>query len=264
MDDRFNRESDLPALSLHGIAKRFGGLRILDEVTLIVCRGERRALIGPNGAGKTTLLNIIAGNMKPSRGEIFLFGEPITRLPAHQRVRKGLVRTFQKNNLFGELTVLDHLLLALQSKHDVGHVFYRSLSRRRFSDLYAEAERLLSRWGLLEQKNEVVKHLSYGEQRQLEILIGVAFEAKVLLLDEPTAGMSSAETRAILHLLKQMPREMTIVFVEHDMDVVFGLADVVSVLHNGRVIAEGPPEAVRRDRRVQEIYFGSLAEVSSC
>ncbi|WP_018130304.1 ABC transporter ATP-binding protein [Effusibacillus pohliae] len=249
------------ALRVEGLGKRFGGLEILKNLTFTVRHGERRAFIGPNGAGKTTLFNMIAGDLQPTAGDIFFFTENITRLPNYQRVRKGMVRTFQKNNLFSELSVLENLLLVLQMKTGTGRVWYRIRSRRRFPDIYDLADELLATWGLAERSHTLVKHLSYGEQRQLEILLGIATEPKILLLDEPTAGMSNQETQQILKLLQQMPRDLTLLIIEHDMDVVFGLADRVTVLYNGGILLEGDPRTIQTDPRVYEIYFGKKGGV---
>jgi branched-chain amino acid transport system ATP-binding protein len=243
-------------LLVEGLGKSFGGLEILVDLSFRVRKGERRAFIGPNGAGKSTLFNMIAGELAPSRGNIYYRGTNITRTPVYERVRNGLVRTFQKNNLFNHLTVLDNVLLVLQRKMGVADVWYRSRTSKRFAQLYESAEQFLHTWGLYDRRDVVVHSLSYGEQRQVEILLGVATEPEVLLLDEPTAGMSNAETQQILTLLQSMPREMTLLIIEHDMDVVFGLADRVTVLHNGGILLEGNPQTVQQDSRVYEVYFG--------
>lgn len=243
-------------LRVERLGKRFGGLEILKDLTFTVKQGERRAFIGPNGAGKSTLFNMIAGDLSPSDGSIYYFQENITHLPNYQRVRKGMVRTFQKNNLLNELTVLENLLLVLQRKAGVENVWYRPRVPQTFSEMYKRADELLETWGLAHRRDTVVKHLSYGEQRQVEILLGIATEPKVLLLDEPTAGMSNTETQHILKLLQKMPAELTLLIIEHDMEVVFGLADTVTVLHNGGILLEGAPQTIQSDPRVYEIYFG--------
>ncbi len=243
-------------MRVEGLGKRFGGLEILKDVTFSVKKGERRAFIGPNGAGKSTLFNMIAGDLPPSGGRIHYFQENITQVPNYKRVRKGMVRTFQKNNLLNELTVLDHLLLVLQKFAGVENIWYRLRSPKKFSGLYQKADELLETWGLAHRRDTVVKHLSYGEQRQVEILLGIATDPEVLLLDEPTAGMSNSETQHILKLLQNMPKDLTLLIIEHDMEVVFGLADTVTVLHNGGVLLEGDPQTIQTDPRVYEIYFG--------
>mgnify|MGYP001473181468 CR=1 FL=1 len=251
---------DSIALSIQGLAKQFGGLHILDNVSFQVKVGERRAIIGPNGAGKTTLFNMIAGDLEPTNGQIYFFGEEITHLPNFQRVRKGIVRTFQKNNLISELSVLDNLLLVLQRRQGLVNVWYRPRTPKYFGPLFDEAEHLLESWNLIKRKDTLVKHLSYGEQRQVEILLGIATEPKLLLLDEPTAGMSQAETSYITQMLKKLPPSLTLLIIEHDMEVVFDLADHIMVLHNGGILAEGPPEAIRQNREVHEVYFGREGE----
>lgn len=243
-------------LRVEGLGKRFGGLEILRDVTFSVKQGERRAFIGPNGAGKSTLFNMIAGDLPPSGGQIYYFQDNITHVPNYKRVRKGMVRTFQKNNLLNELTVLDNLLLVLQKFSGVENIWYRLRSPHKFSELYKKADELLETWGLSHRRDTVVKHLSYGEQRQVEILLGIATDPKVLLLDEPTAGMSNTETQHILKLLQNMPKDLTLLIIEHDMEVVFGLADTVTVLHNGGILLEGDPQTIQSDPRVYEIYFG--------
>lgn len=244
------------ALRVEGLGKRFGGLEILKDISFTVCQGERRAFIGPNGAGKSTLFNMIAGDLPATSGEIYYFSDNISRVPNHQRVRKGMVRTFQKNNLLQELSVLDNLLLVLQVKLGIENVWSRRRTARNFPEIYNRADQLLETWGLADRRNTIVKKLSYGEQRQVEILLGIATEPKVLLLDEPTAGMSNTETQHILKLLQNMPRDLTLLIIEHDMEVVFGLADKVSVLHNGGILLEGDPRTIQSDPRVYEIYFG--------
>lgn len=244
------------ALRVQGIGKRFGGLEILKDITFSVNPGERRAFIGPNGAGKSTLFNMIAGDLAASSGDIYYFNENISRVPNHQRVRKGMVRTFQKSNLLQELSVLDNLLLVLQVKFGLHHVWLRRRTTKQFPNLYNRAEQLLDTWGLADRKDTMVKKLSYGEQRQVEIMLGIATEPKVLLLDEPTAGMSNTETQHILKLLQNMPRDLTLLIIEHDMEVVFGLADRISVLYNGNIFLEGDPQMIKTDPRVYEIYFG--------
>lgn len=248
------------ALSIQGLAKQFGGLSILSDVSFQVKAGERRAIIGPNGAGKTTLFNMIAGDLEPTSGRIYFFGEEITHLPNFRRVRKGIVRTFQKNNLIAELSVLENLLLVLQRRHGLANIWYRPRSPKHFGPLFERAEQLLYTWNLMEQKDTLVKHLSYGEQRQVEILLGIATEPKLLLLDEPTAGMSQAETNYITQMLKKLPATLTLLIIEHDMEVVFDLADHIMVLHNGGILAEGSPEAIRQNQEVYEVYFGREGE----
>jgi len=238
-----------------------GGLHILKNINLDVQKGERIGVIGPNGAGKTTFFNLLTGDLAPSHGQIAYRSKDITKVPNYKRARQGIVRTFQKNNLLTELTVLDNLLLVLQRKHGVGKTWHRFRGEKQYPTLYEEADQFLHTWRLSEQRDIVVKNLSYGEQRQIEILLGVATEPEVLLLDEPTAGMSQSETDYIVDLLAKLPRDLTLMIVEHDLEVVFGLSDRMVVLYDGEVLVEGEPDVIRNDERVNEIYIGSEAEV---
>lgn len=254
-----SKKADSSVLKVENIGKQFGGLKVLNSISFEVQKGERIGIIGPNGAGKTTLFNMIAGDLEPSHGEIFYNGNSITNLPNFRRVQKGIVRTFQKNNLLTNLTVLENLLLVLQQKMNVEKIWFKSRLTKSFNPLYEKADYLLSTWRLFDRKDSVVKNLSYGEQRQLEIILGIATEPEVLLLDEPTAGMSNAETKYILNLLNQLSKELTILIIEHDMEVIFGLADKIIVLYNGEVLMEGDRETVMSDPRVREIYLGEEA-----
>jgi branched-chain amino acid transport system ATP-binding protein len=239
------------------LVKDFGGLRALDGVTLRVEPGERRAIIGPNGAGKTTLFNIITGLLEPTAGSILFDGRDVTPLPPHRRAQLGLGRTFQITTLFPKLTVRENVLLAVQA----GDAARFTLSRPReaFPRLFQQADALLERWALQDRAAVPVRLLSHGEQRQVEILMALAIGPKILLLDEPAAGLSPAETAALAEIIGSLPRETTILLIEHDMDVAFALADRISVLHYGKVVAEGTPEAVRRDPHVAAIYLGTAA-----
>ncbi|AOL34349.1 ABC transporter ATP-binding protein [Geobacillus thermoleovorans] len=243
-------------LHVEGISKHFGGLQIIKHVSLTVKKGERIGIIGPNGAGKTTFFNLLTGDLLPTGGKIYYKGKEITRMPNFRRAQAGIVRTFQKNNLLNELTVLDNLLLVLQRKRGMANIWFKPRNARRWLALFEEAEHLLQTWGLADIANERVKTLSYGEQRQVEILLGIAMEPDVLLLDEPTAGMSQAETNYIAELLRQLPKDITMMVIEHDLDVVFGLAERMIVLYNGSIFIDGAPEEVRSDERVNDIYIG--------
>jgi branched-chain amino acid transport system ATP-binding protein len=243
-----------PALALHSVSKSFGALQALDGVTLAVAVGERRALIGPNGAGKTTLFQIMSGMLAPTAGRIELFGSNVTHRPIHQRVALGLARTFQITNLFTNLTVEQNVILALQGLVRTKFNLLRPVSRERA--LFMQARTLLEEWQLAERRASLVRELSYGEQRALEILLAVCQHPRLLLLDEPTAGLSPAETLVAAALVRHLPREMAIVIIEHDMDVAFSLCETVTVLHAGKVLATGEAEAVRRDPAVRSIYLG--------
>jgi branched-chain amino acid transport system ATP-binding protein len=248
-------------LTITGVGKSFGGLHILKDISLEIKKGERIGIIGPNGAGKTTFFNLLTGDLEPTHGDIYHYQTNITKQPNYKRVRNGMVRTFQKNNLLNELSVLDNLLLVLQRKEGFGQVWYKFRGNKHYPDLYRKADELLETWGLAHQRDAIVKNLSYGEQRQIEILLGVATDPSILLLDEPTAGMSQSETDYIVDLLYKLPKDLTLMIIEHDLDVVFGLADRMVVLFDGVVLVEGEPEKVRKDERVNKIYIGSGGEV---
>jgi branched-chain amino acid transport system ATP-binding protein len=248
-------------LTISGVGKSFGGLQILRDISLEIKTGERIGVIGPNGAGKTTFFNLLTGDLEPTKGEIFHYDNNITKLPNYKRVRNGMVRTFQKNNLLNELSVLDNLLLVLQRKEGLGRVWFKFRGTKQYPELYQKANELLETWGLAHQRDAIIKNLSYGEQRQIEILLGVATEPSILLLDEPTAGMSQSETDYIVDLLYKLPKDLTLMIIEHDLDIVFGLADRMVVLFDGGVLVEGEPEKVRKDERVNKIYIGSGDEV---
>jgi branched-chain amino acid transport system ATP-binding protein len=245
----------MTALAVENVIKSFGGVTALAGISLEVGEGERRVLLGPNGAGKTTLFHTISGSVMPTAGRISLFGRDITRLRPDRRARLGLARTFQITNLFPRLTVLDSVLLALGGTVQHGMQLVETVSaHRRRAD---EANHLLDQWGLQGTASRIVRNLSYGEQRQLELVLAIAGVPKLLLLDEPTAGLSPAETARVVAMVQQLPRDMTIVMIEHDMDVAFELADRIAVMHQGRLIAEGDEAAIRANRQVTEIYLGA-------
>ena len=244
----------MSALTVRNLTKTFGGVAALSRVSFSVEPSERRALIGPNGAGKTTLFHSIAGTHLPSSGSVTLFGEDITWLPPHARARAGLARTFQITNLFPRLTVLENVLLAVAAASDIGPALIKPMSA--YPALFERAQQLLTNWGLAGRSSGHVANLSYGEQRQLELAMALAGSPKVLLLDEPTAGLSADESKKVVTRIRGLPRDMTILMIEHDMDVAFELADSISVLHQGRVIAEGDQHAIRANPQVTEIYLG--------
>ncbi len=245
-------------LEVKELSKHFGGIQALYNVNLLVSQGERHAIIGPNGAGKSTLFNVIAGELPPTKGQIFLDDREISRLPIHTRANLGLGHTFQQSNLFNGLTVYENVRLAVQRQQNVNRHWFKSISS--FPELVDVSESLLASVGLLPQKDTPASILAYGQQRALEIALVLAIEAKVLLLDEPTAGMSPAETIEMTRLIESLPRSLTLLIVEHDMDVIFSLADKITVLHYGQVISQGTPEEVRANPIVQEIYLGSALE----
>ena len=242
------------ALTLDGVSKHFGGLRAVDGVALAVRPGERRALIGPNGAGKTTLFNLISGALPVSSGRITLFGRDVTSAPAHHRAAQGLARTFQITNLFPDLTVLDNTQLAVQAH--TAHRFSMLRPVRTFADLQGRARAILDSVGLASVAGAMVRNLSHGEQRQLEIALALAGRPRVLLLDEPTAGLSPAESRLMAGLLARLDPAITVLMIEHDMDIALELSPHVTVLHYGSVIADGSRDEVRADPQVREIYLG--------
>jgi branched-chain amino acid transport system ATP-binding protein len=243
-----------PLLEVRGAVKDFGGVRALGGVNLAVRAGARHALIGPNGAGKTTLFHLLGGQLAPTRGRIFLEGTDITPLPPEARARRGLARSFQIINCFPDATVLENVQLALLARHPARRAWWRPLNGT--GALTAAAEGLLRRLGLAEWAGHAVRQLPYGGQRRLDLAVALAGSPRLLLLDEPTAGLSPEETGEMVALLHSLPREQTLLVIEHDMDVVFRLADRVTVLAGGEVLADGPPEAIRADPAVQRAYFG--------
>ena len=230
----------MKALEVQNISKNFGGIRVLQSVSFSVETGERRAIIGSNGAGKTTLFNIISGTKKPSFGKILYFGQNVTGLSAFRRSRLGIGRTFQINNLFFNLSLKSNISLALQ-----------------VSKSSLDIEGFLERWGFSEKADVKVGALSYGDQRQVEVLLALAQSPKLILLDEPTAGMSPVETKIITEMIAGLPKDISILIIEHDMEVVFSLADRITVLHLGQILCEGNKEKVKADPRVREIYLGT-------
>jgi len=225
----------------------------LDRVSFDLSRGEIKALIGPNGAGKTTLFNVISGELIPDSGSVFFLGENITRMPSYRRAVAGLVRTYQKNNLFFSLSLLENLLIAFEG----GVSPFKALGRMKVGEKhYYNVKRLLDGWGLWSKREYRVCDLSYGEQRQTEIILAFASKPKIFLFDEPSAGMSSAETGMIVQMIKALASEISVLIIEHDMDVVFGLAHKIAVLNYGNLLLEGSAEQVKADERVQEAYFG--------
>ncbi len=242
-------------LATERLTRRFGGVIALNGVSLDVEAGERHAVIGPNGAGKTTLFNVISGELLPSSGHVRLGGRPITGLAPHKIATQGLARTFQRNNLLANLSALENVRLAAQAHTTATRRWLTPTARLR--DIREAAVVLLGRVGLEERAGLPARALSYGEQRQLELAIALAGRPRVLLLDEPTSGMSPAETVAMTSLLSRLGREQTLVIIEHDMDVVFAIADRITVLHLGEVLAQGTPDRIKGDPRVQDAYLGA-------
>jgi branched-chain amino acid transport system ATP-binding protein len=231
---------------------RFGGLAAVNNVSLSVPRGEIRAIIGPNGAGKSTFFNCLTGVLRPTGGRILLDGEDVAALPPNKISRKGIARSYQITNILPGATVLENVRIAAQSRH---HGWSLLNHHRAFGDLIDRAQSVLEAVALRDKEEELAANLSHGEQRNLEIGIALATEPRLLCLDEPTAGMSVTETHATVDLIRRIARDLTILIVEHDMEVVMGLARTITVLHYGEVLAEGTPAEIQDNPRVQEVYL---------
>ena len=246
---------DTSCLVLQDLTKEFGGLTAVDHVTLDIKAGERHGIIGPNGAGKTTLFNLITGELTASAGAVLFFDKDVTRIPTHKRIALGMSRTFQINNLFPKLTVEQNVLLAAQGLERTKYVMYRSISS--YSYLHDKTKAILQEFEMWQQRDVLVENLSYGDQRQIEICLALIENPKLLLLDEPTAGLSRAESKVFTSSLKKLNSEMTILLIEHDMDVAFELVDVITVLQMGAWVATGSTEEIKANQKVQEIYLGT-------
>jgi branched-chain amino acid transport system ATP-binding protein len=247
-----------PCLALERVSRHFGGLKAVDGVTLTVQPGERHALIGPNGAGKTTLFNVISGELPASEGRIALFGTDVTRLPPHQRAALGIARTFQITKLFTNLTVMENLLLACEALDSRKLVVYRGVAS--YPDLTSRAAALVEQFGLAGRTHEYARNLSYGDQRKLEVALSMAGRPRLLLLDEPMAGLSAGESQSMHAILEKIDRSIAVLLIEHDMDIAFAFAERVTVLHQGRVLTEGLRDEVSANPAVQEIYLGTHAD----
>ena len=241
-------------LELKGIYKDFQGLQVLFDLNLGVQGGERHAIIGPNGAGKSTLFNLITGKYRPSKGRIFLKGEDITGANPFKLNRLGMARSFQITNIFRTMTVLENVRNAILSKNRIRYNMFSRLSK--MDGINRQTEKVLHEIGLLERKEEIAGELSYGQQRALEIGLTIATNPELILLDEPTAGMSSEETREAVKLIQRVTEGKTLIIVEHDMEVVFSIADRISVLYYGNVLACGLPGEIRNDQKVKDAYLG--------
>jgi branched-chain amino acid transport system ATP-binding protein len=246
----------MSAVEVDNLAKVFGGLRAVDGVTLRVAPGERRALIGPNGAGKTTLFHCVTGTLTASSGHVRLFGDDVTNLPEYRRTERGMGRTFQITNVFADLTLAENLALAVVGTDRRKWICHRPLSA--FPDVRERALAGLDAVGLRDRADHPVRLLSYGERRQLELALALATGPKVLFLDEPCAGLSPSERTRIFNMIRALPRDITLVVIEHDMDVALGLADRVTVMNRGRVMAEGTPDEVQANAQVRDVYFGHV------
>ena len=237
-----------------GLTKRFAGIVAANNVSLQIAKGARHALIGPNGAGKTTLINLLTGVSRSTSGSILLDGEDISDLPTYKRVRLGIVRTFQINQLFSELTPLETIGLAVSERRGQGLDWWRVVGTR--SDLVVEVVEILERFHLTDVIDKRTAVLPYGKQRLLEIAVAIACRPRVLLLDEPAAGVPEDERHEILAAVAALPRDVSVLLIEHDMDIVFSFADRISVLVNGALFVEGTPEEVAHDARVKAVYLG--------
>jgi ABC-type branched-subunit amino acid transport system ATPase component len=245
------------ALQTQNVVKKFGGFVAADDVSLNVPAGARHALIGPNGAGKTTLVNLLTGFLEPTSGRVLLDGRDVTALPQHERVKRGLARTFQINRLFADMTVLESVMLAVCERRGEGAGWWQPAGAH--AAAMDEAAELLLRLKLGDVANERTKNLAYGKQRLIEIALALAAQPRVLLLDEPAAGVPTLESRELFETIAQLPRDVTILLIEHDMDLVFRFADRISVLVSGALLVEDAPEAIARDARVRQLYLGEAA-----
>ncbi len=244
----------MPILETIGLTKRFEGIIAADDVTLVVEKGARHALIGPNGAGKTTVINLLTGMLKPTAGRIMLEGSDITDVPPHERVRLGMARTFQINQLFLDLTPLETIGLAISERFGSGADWWRLVGSK--PAVTNEIVEIIERFRLADVMHERTAILPYGKQRLLEIALAFACRPHVLLLDEPAAGIPEAERHELLATIEALPAEVTVLLIEHDMDLVFSFADRISVLVNGSLFVDGPPDEVARDPRVKAVYLG--------
>jgi branched-chain amino acid transport system ATP-binding protein len=247
-------------LSAQGLVKRFGGITATSNVTLNLHRGARHALIGPNGAGKTTLINLLTGVLQPSEGRIVLEGQDITQLAPHQRVRRGMVRTFQINQLFDSMTPLQTLALVISQQKGLGAQWWHALGASK--DVAQRAQQLLEQFHLADVQNQPTQVLAYGKRRLLEIAIALACEPRVLLLDEPVAGVPAGEREELLQTVAALPADVSVLLIEHDMDLVFSFASRMTVLVNGAVLTEGDPEQIASDPQVKAVYLGHGEEAA--
>lgn len=241
-------------LSTRGLVKRFGGITATNNVTLDLHKGARHALIGPNGAGKTTLINLLTGVLEPSEGSITLEGQDISRLSPHERVKRGMVRTFQINQLFDSLTPLQTLALTVSQHQGLGLKWWQALGANQ--QVTARCEALLEQFHLTEVMDQPTSILAYGKRRLLEIAIALACEPRVLLLDEPVAGVPAGEREELLQTVAALPADVSVLLIEHDMDLVFSFANRMTVLVNGTVLTEGDPDQIANDPQVKAVYLG--------
>ncbi|WP_406367868.1 ABC transporter ATP-binding protein [Streptomyces sp. NBC_01546] len=252
--------SELDLLELRQVSRQFGSFKAVDEVCLTVRAGARHAIIGPNGAGKSTLFGLISGTLPATSGSVLVDGQDVTRLPVDRRVGLGVAATFQHSSLFLRETVLENVLLAVLRRTGAGLGGWRKVSAR--AATVKQARTLLERVGLPARHEVAAAELSHGERRQLEVAVALATEPRLLLMDEPAAGMSPAETARLTELVAALPGEVTVLLIEHDLDMVFELADTVTVMHLGRHLKTGSPDEVRASAEVQSAYLGSVEAAS--
>jgi len=245
---------DRTILEVKDLYKHFGNLTAVNGINLSVDKGKRHAIIGPNGAGKTTLFNLLSGRFRPSQGQILFRGQDITGMPSYRISRLGIARSFQIINVFPQLSVFENIHAVLMSKHHIRYQFLRNL--KKWKNVTEETFPLLEQIGLLDKKDVLAGFLSYGEQRALEVGLTIASDPELILLDEPTAGMSMDETRQAIKLIDRVTKGKTLVIIEHDMEVIFSLADLITVMQYGEVLTTGAPEEIRKDQRVKEAYLG--------
>jgi branched-chain amino acid transport system ATP-binding protein len=241
-------------LRTEGLSKSWGAFAANSDVSLKFEPGARHALIGPNGAGKTTFINLLTGAFMPTSGKVYLGGEDITHLPQHERVHGGMTRTFQLNTLFAGMTVLESVALAISERRGLQNVWWKTVENH--PEVIEEAMELLATLKLSDQANSITRSMAYGKQRLVEIALALATKPRILLLDEPAAGIPQAESKELFEVLAQLPRDVTVLFIEHDMSLVFRFADRITVLVGGKVLTEGTPAEIAADPRVKEVYLG--------
>jgi branched-chain amino acid transport system ATP-binding protein len=247
----------LEVLRIENIVKNFGNLAILQNISFSISQGEGRiVVIGPNGAGKTTLFNVITGDLSPTSGKIYLFSKDVTSLQNFRRVHLGLGRTFQVVNLFPRFTVLGNVILALQANKKFKYQMFREINS--YSMIYEKAQFLLERMGLWEKRDYFIGNLSHGEMRKIELTLGFAMEPKLVLLDEPTAGLTKSEADMLAGIIRSLSEDVTLLIIEHDMKIAFELADRIIVLNQGEILADGKPEEIRKNQKVSAVYLGKF------
>jgi branched-chain amino acid transport system ATP-binding protein len=252
----------MEALRVEQLSKNFGGIHAVRSISFKVESGEHLAIIGPNGAGKTTLFNMLCGQMPPSGGKIYFFEKDITHMPDHKRTHLGMSRSFQIANLFFELSVLANITLALQGTRPSRFQIFRPATS--YKPLYKRAEEILSSMDLWDKRNELVNSISYGEQRKLEIALSLASNPKLLLLDEPSCGLTSIESADITNRIHQLGEKVTVILIAHDMDLVFGVAQRIMVMHYGELIVQGTCQEIQTNAKVKEIYMGVAGTTGKC